>query len=114
MKLSQKRVVVKSSLARNMGTHLYSIKLFRNNFITFLHLYESLNYESSLMRNDYYILKDDARCRPRFAIIIIKKKKIKRITRNYRILKSSKLKIRSYRTLKTSLNIIIHYCDSTL
>ena len=59
-----------------MGIHLYLIKLFRDNFITFLHLYESLNYESSLIRNDYYILKSDARYRSRFAIIAIKKKRL--------------------------------------
>ena len=93
------KVIVKSSLARNISTHLYSIKLFRNNFITFLYFYEFLNYESSLMRNNRYILKNNARYRSRFAIIVIKKK-IERITRNYRILKSSKLKARNYRTLK--------------
>ena len=40
-----------------MSIHLYSIKLFRNNFITYLFFYESLNYESNLIRNNYYILK---------------------------------------------------------
>ena len=50
LKLSQKH-------RRNINTHLYSIKLFQNNFITFLYLYESLNYESSSMRNDYIFLK---------------------------------------------------------
>ena len=95
-----KKIVAKPPLVRNINTHLYSIKLLRNNSITLLYLYESLNYKSNLMRNDYYILKNDARCRSRFVIIIIKKKKAERTTRNYRTLKSSKLKIRSYRTLR--------------
>ena len=43
----------------NINTHLYSIKSLRNNFITLLHLYESLNYKSSLMRNDYIFFKND-------------------------------------------------------
>ena len=43
-KLSQNR--------RNMNIQLYLIKLFRDNFITFLYLYKFLNYELSLMRND--------------------------------------------------------------
>ena len=76
MKLSQKRIVAKSSPVRNMSIYLYLIKLLRNNFITFLHFYKPLNYESSLMRNNYYILKNDAYYRPRFVIIIIKKKKL--------------------------------------
>ena len=68
------KAVAKSSLVRNINIHLYSIKLLRNNFITFSHFYKPLNYESSLMRNNYYILKNDARYRSRFIIIIIKKK----------------------------------------
>ena len=60
---------------RNMNIHLYSIKLFQDNFTTFLHLHESLNYELSSMRNDRYILKNDARYRPRSVIIATKKKK---------------------------------------
>ena len=71
---------------RNISTHSYSIKLSQNNFITFLYLYKSLNYELSSMRNNYLYFKNDARCRSRFAIIVIKKK-IKRIIRNYRTLK---------------------------
>ena len=71
---------------RNMNIHSYSIKLPRNNFVTFLHLYGSLNYESSSMRNNRYILKDNARYRSRF-VIIITKKKIKRTMRNYRTLR---------------------------
>ena len=43
-KLSQNR--------RNKSIHLYSIKLSQNNFITFLHLYKPLNYESNSIRND--------------------------------------------------------------
>ena len=77
------KVVAKPSPIRNMGTHSYSTKLLRDNFTTLLYLYESLNYESNSMRNDYYILKDDARYRFRFIIITIKKKKAERITRNY-------------------------------
>ena len=38
---------------RNMNIHLYSIKLSRNNSVTFLHFYKPLNYESSSMRNGY-------------------------------------------------------------
>ena len=60
---------------RNINTHLYSIKLLRDNFITLLYLYELLNYESSSMRNDCYILKNNARYRPRSVIIATKKKK---------------------------------------
>ena len=71
---------------RNMSIHLYLIKLPRNNSITFLYLYKSLNYKLNSMRNDYYILKNNAHCRFHFAIIITKKK-IKRTTRNYRTLK---------------------------
>ena len=93
------KIIAKSSFARNINTHSYSIKLFRNNFITFLHLYKPLNYESSSMRNNYYILKYDARYRSRF-VIIVTKKKIERTTRSYRTLKSLKLKAWSYRTLK--------------
>ena len=66
LKLSQNRY--------NINIQSYSIKLSRNNFITLLHLYKSLNYESSSMRNDRYILKNNARCRLRFVIIITKKK----------------------------------------
>ena len=44
---------------RNMSIHLYSIKSFRNNFIASLHLYEPLNYESSLMRNDYILFENN-------------------------------------------------------
>ena len=40
---------------RNMNIHLYSIKLSRDNFITLLYLYKPLNYELSLMRNDYIL-----------------------------------------------------------
>ena len=74
--MSQKKVIVKPSLARNMSTHLYLIKLLRNNFIALLYFYESLNYESSSMRNDRYILKNNARYRSRFAIIATKKKRL--------------------------------------
>ena len=77
------KVIAKSSFARNINIHSYSTKLLRNNFITLLHLYKPLNYKSNSMRNDYYILKNNARYRPRFAIIAIKKKKIKRTTRSY-------------------------------
>ena len=79
LKLSQNR--------RNINTHSYLTKLPQNNFITFLYLHKSLNYESSSMRNNYYILRDNAHCRPHFVIIIIKKKKVERITRSCRTLK---------------------------
>ena len=72
---------------RNMNIHLYSIKLLRNNFITHLFLYKSLNYESSSMRNDYILFKNNV-------IVFVKKlrsrynkKKIKRIKRSYRTLR---------------------------
>ena len=53
--MHEKREMLKLSFKhrRNMNIHLYSIKSFRNNFITHLFLYEPLNYESSSMRNDY-------------------------------------------------------------
>ena len=70
------KIITKSPLVRNMNIYLYLIKLLRNNFITLLHLYEFLNYELSLMRNNRYILKGDARYRSRFAIIAIKKKRL--------------------------------------
>ena len=107
------KVITKSSLVRNMNTHLYSIKLFQNNFIILLHLYESLNYESSLMRNDYYILKDNARCRSRFVIIAIKKKDW---TNNAKLsdIKIVKIEDSKLSNLETSLNIVTHYCDSIL
>ena len=38
---------------RNMNIHSYLIKLFRNNFITFLHFYKFLNYKLNLIRNDF-------------------------------------------------------------
>ena len=57
-----------------MSTHSYLIRLSRNNSATLLYLYKPLNYKSSLMRNDYYILRNNARCRFRFVIVEIKKK----------------------------------------
>ena len=45
----------RKTVARNINIHLYSIKLLRNNSLTFLHFYKPLNYESSLMRNDYIL-----------------------------------------------------------
>ena len=66
-----------------MSAHSYSIKLFQNNFITLLHLYEFLNYESSSMRNDYIFFKNNV-------IALAKKlrnKKEKIKMRNYRILR---------------------------
>ena len=40
-----------------MSIQLYSIKLSQNNFAALLHLFESLNYESNSMRNDYIFYK---------------------------------------------------------
>ena len=44
---------------RNINTYLYSIKSLRNNFITVLYFYKSLNYESSSMRNDHIFFENN-------------------------------------------------------
>ena len=43
----------------NMSIYLYSIKSFRNNFITLLYLYKSLNYKLNLIRNDYIFFENN-------------------------------------------------------
>ena len=107
------KIIVKPLFVCNMSTHLYSTKLLRNNYITLLYLYKSLNYESSLMRNNYYILKNDARYRSRFAIITTKKKDWINNAKlsNIEIVKIKDSKLSD---LKTSSSIMIYYCDSAL
>ena len=59
-----------------MNTYSYLIKLFRDNFITLLHLYKFLNYKSSLIYNNYISLRDRYRFRDISSIIIIEKRKL--------------------------------------
>ena len=59
-----------------MSTYSYLIKLFRNNFITLLYLYKSLNYKSSLIRNNHISLKDRHHSCDILSIVIIKKRKL--------------------------------------
>ena len=72
---------------RNMNIHLYSIKLSQNNFTTFLYLHKSLNYESSLMRNDFFFKDNIIAFAEKLRNHYNKKEKTERTARSYRTLK---------------------------
>ena len=59
-----------------MSIYSYLIKLFRGNFTAFLHLYRFLNYESSLIYNDYISLRGRRCSRDVSLIVIIEKRKL--------------------------------------
>ena len=70
-----------------MSTHLYLIKLFRNNFATLLYFHKPLNYKSSSMRNDYIFKNNVVALAEKLRNRRNEKEKIKQTTRSYRTLK---------------------------
>ena len=86
---------------RNMSTHLYSIKSLQNNFTALLYLYEPLNYESNLMRNNHILFEND--------VVALAEE-----FRNRRSKKEVGRTNAELSNIEASSSIVIHYYDSML